>query len=138
MRTTLGWAVALVLACGCAEGAEGEETSGDEEAHHDHGHHHHHDHGEMPPALDAFHDAFASHWHGDRSAEAVCPEVESLKSLSDAAGEEHAEHPDEVSELSAASEAAVAACASGEGWDAAFDRWHDALHGIMHDSPDHE
>lgn len=151
MKHWLGLALALALACGGSEATE-EESSGGEETHahgHDHGDHHHdhdhdhggdhdHEHGELPPALASFHDAFAAHWHGDRSAEAVCPEVESLKSLSDAAGEEHAQHPDEVAELSASSEAAVAACASGDGWDAAFDRWHNALHGIMHDSPNHE
>ena len=147
MNNWLGLGLALALACGGGEEATEEESSGGEETHEHHGDHHHHhgeehhhaeEHGEMPPALHAFHEAFAGHWHGDRSAEAVCPTVDDLKALSDAAGEEHSQHPDEVTELSASSEAAVAACASGEGWDAAFDRWHNALHGVMHTSAEHE
>lgn len=152
--------LAFALACGgSSDGDSSEETSGGEHTHgHDHGDEHHshahdddhhdghdhdghgehghHDHGEMPPALHAFHEAFAGHWHGDRSAAAVCPEVENLKSLSDAAGAESTD-TEQVTELTASSEAAVAACASGEGWDAAFDRWHNALHGIM-GQPHHE
>lgn len=147
MKSLLGIGLALALACGGGEEASEEESTGGEDTHEHHGHDHEHgegdvhaghSHGELPPALSAFHDAFAEHWHGDRSAEAVCPEIESLKSLADAAAEEHAEHPDEVAELTAAGDAAVAACSAGEGWDEAFSRWHDAMHGIMHTSPDHE
>jgi len=144
MKSFLGVGLAMALACGGGEEANDEESTGGEETHEHHDHHDGHDvhathdHGEMPPALSAFHDAFAEHWHGDRSAAAVCPGIEDLKRLSDEAAAEHTEHPDEVQELIDAGEAAMSACPAGEGWDAAFSRWHDAMHGIMHTSPQHE
>ncbi len=147
--------LALAMACGGAEEAHHDSTSGGEhhadgeghhgghhgEGHHEGGHHEgheghgegHHAHPEMGPALQSFHDAFAVHWHGDRSAAAVCPDAANLQTLAAAAGEENG---DAVLAATANENAAfvVSLCEAGtegEEFDQAFSRFHDGLHGLM-------
>ena len=136
------------LACGGAsestESSSSESTSGGEHhGHHGHGHHDghgHHEghphHGNLPPAVDAFHDAFAVQWHGDRTAASVCPNAADLQDAAEAAVEEQqAAHPDVSARVSQTADAFVAACQAepegGAAFDAAFSTFHDALHAMM-------
>lgn len=137
------------LACsGSSESTEGsssESTSGGEHHHghghhdgHGHGHHdgHGHHHGNLPPAVDAFHDAFAAQWHGDRTAASVCPNAADLQDAAEAAVEEQqAAHPEVSARVSQTADAFVAACQAepegGAAFDAAFSTFHDALHAMM-------
>lgn len=152
-KWVVGALCVVALACGGGDSAEGEEHSsgGEHEGPHEHhGEHHgeHHEHGEhhhahdLPPALSALHDAFAPLWHGDRAAATVCPEAANLQTLAGEAAAEHEEHPDEGEALNAAAEAFIQQCEAtpdgGPEYDAAFDRFHTAMHGLMHDSADHE
>lgn len=138
------------LACGgsseSTEGSSSESTSGGEHHHghghhdgHGHGHHDghgHHHHGNLPPAVDAFHDAFAAQWHGDRTAASVCPNAADLQDAAEAAVEEQqAAHPEVSARVSQTADAFVAACQAepegGAAFDAAFSTFHDALHAMM-------
>lgn len=135
-RVFFGLLLGTLSACsGDAAPTEEESTGGEDIPAHDRRHvgdeHEYADHPEMAPALDEFHHAFSQHWHGDRSAGAVCPEIEALQSLATAASDEH---EDEAisEELSVSTQSVVDACA-GEpsAYSAAFDRMHHALHDMM-------
>jgi hypothetical protein len=148
IRSVGTFALLLALACGGSSETSGssesnvEATTGGEHHHH---HHHHHGEGEgeahphrgsFPPAVDAFHHAFAEQWHGDRSATAVCPTAADLQDAAEAAVAEQQEaHPDVSARVSQAADAFVAACQAepegGAAFDAAFSAFHDALHAMM-------
>ncbi len=141
----------LALAAGCGgtaatEPAHEHEGSSGAEAHPHEAHHDAHDeahdahdeahedhHAGLPPAVRAFHDAFAHHWHGDRSADAVCADAANLQGLANAAADEQQAHAAAADETRAAAQALVETCAA-EGrpdYDAALGRLHEALHGLM-------
>lgn len=127
--------VCALPACGDAAPAEEESTGGEEIPAHDRRHmddeHEYADHPDMAPALDEFHHAFAQHWHSDRALAAVCPDIERLQGLANAAS---AEHADEAisEELRVSTQSVVEACAGEPGaYSAAFDRMHHALHDMM-------
>lgn len=135
----------LSLACGGTDSTEStadttsDTTAGSEQP--GHGHHHghdhgHHDHGTLPPAVDAFHEAFAAQWHGDRTAASVCPNAPDLQDAAEAAVAEQQEaHPEISARVSQTADSFVAACQAepegGAAFDAAFSTFHDALHAMM-------
>ncbi len=148
MKNTVQLVVALVvaLALGCggsSETHESEATSGAETGHEHHaGMHEHHEetherheehHAQLPPAVHAFHDGVAHHWHGDRSSSAVCPDAVNLQALAVAAADEQQAHAAAADETRAAAQALTDVCANEghPGFDAAFERLHDALHALM-------
>ncbi len=121
--------------CGGDAPAEEESAGGEDIPLHDRRHegdeHEYADHPQMAPALDEFHYAFSQHWHGDRGGAAVCPDMERLQGLANAAADEH---DDEAvsEELRVSTQAVVDACASDpDAYTVAFDRMHHALHAMM-------
>ncbi|MFT5356497.1 MAG: hypothetical protein ACI9KE_003722 [Polyangiales bacterium] len=126
----------VIPACGGdAAPAEEESTGGEDIPAHDRRHvddeHEYAEHPEMAPALEEFHYAFSLHWHGDRSATAVCADIERLQGLASAAS---AEHEDEAisEELSISTQSVVDTCANDTAaYPTAFDRMHHALHAMM-------
>lgn len=143
IRSVGTFALLLALACGGSSETSGsseptvEATTGGEHHHHHHGEGEaHHHRGSFPPAVDAFHHAFAEQWHGDRSATAVCPTAADLQDAAEAAVAEQQEaHPDVSARVSQTADAFVAACQAepegGAAFDAAFSAFHDALHAMM-------
>lgn len=127
----------LGAACGgdSTTPADEESAGGEEIPTHDRRHvddeHEYADHPEMAPALEEFHYAFSQHWHGDRTATAVCADIARLQGLANAASEEH---DDEAvsEELRVSTQGVVDACTSDpDAYTEAFDRMHHALHAMM-------
>ena len=111
MRRTCLFAGALLLLAGCgggdAEGGEGEHheeaSAGGEHHGEHHGGEHHgehgegggHEHGDMHPALHAFHEVLAPAWHadpGEARVAASCEASAQLVELTPPLGEAMAEH----------------------------------------------